>query len=167
MGHESVLLLKGDPPVTALKNSGLYFPLAALTQSWPPTLRTFSISSSNTTMTWRTVSLSMVRWDKASSIQSRQPSPKRPSTNFGLRRSSRTTRVSNSALPLSSIPALSSCPKEAPASKVIFPFARSFFFADVFRLASPRRKRLLSVGSVLSQLRIMSGSAVPSAFDFV
>ena len=27
MGHESVLLLEGDPPVTALKNSGLYFPV--------------------------------------------------------------------------------------------------------------------------------------------
>lgn len=52
MGLETVVLLESDPPVTVLKYGGLYFPgLAALTHSWPPTLRTFSISSSNTTMT--------------------------------------------------------------------------------------------------------------------
>ena len=141
MGLETVVLLESDPPVTVLKYGGLYFPLAALTHSWPPTLRTFSISSSNTTMTLAYRQL--VDGKMGQSVLHPQPPPLTEKTVHEFRAAKELTHDKGQQLGIALVINTriillsergSRFEGDLPLCTVIL------FFADVFRLTSRAEK---------------------------
>lgn len=136
--------------------------------SCPPTLRTFSMSSSNATSDCRTVTLSMVRFVSPVSWSHHTPSfPGHAVHKLGGAMQSLDnegkqlgiTQPHHAATPFPEGHTTKK-PDGCVAVSALCLFRNSFWLRRA-------EKRLLSVGRVSSQLRMMSGKAVPSVRLFV